>query len=51
MFLYKEDFHKFVDALNQAVDFVKTDLMPEIDFEKFKENDELFGSSSDLKWE
>lgn len=35
IFLYKEDFNKFVKALNEAVDFVKTDLMPDFDFDAF----------------
>ena len=35
IFLYKEDFNKFVKALGEAVDYVKTDLMPEFDFDAF----------------
>lgn len=35
IFLYKEDFNKFLKALNEAVDFVKTDLMPDFDFDAF----------------
>ncbi|RYY49436.1 MAG: DUF3276 family protein [Chitinophagaceae bacterium] len=35
IFLYKEDFNKFVKGLNEAVDFVKTDLMPDFDFDAF----------------
>lgn len=35
IFLYKEDFNKFIKALNEAVDFVKTDLMPDFDFDAF----------------
>jgi hypothetical protein len=33
--LYKEDFNKFVKGLSEAVDFVKTDLMPDFDFDAF----------------
>jgi hypothetical protein len=33
--LYKEDFNKFIKALNEAVDYVKTDLMPDFDFDAF----------------
>lgn len=50
MFLYKEDFDKFVEALNDAVDHVKTELMPEFDFSQFNREKEEFGGS-DLKWE
>ena len=35
IFLYKEDFNKFVKGLNEAVEFVKTDLMPDFDFDAF----------------
>ncbi len=35
IFLYKEDFNKFVKALNEAVDYVKTELMPNFDFDAF----------------
>ena len=35
VFLYKEDFNKFVKALNEAVDYVKTELMPDFDFDAF----------------
>ena len=35
IFLYKEDFNKFLKALNEAVDHVKTDLMPDFDFDAF----------------
>ncbi len=33
--LYKEDFNKFAKALNEAVDYVKTELMPDFDFDAF----------------
>jgi hypothetical protein len=35
IFVYKEDFNKFVKGLNEAVDYVKTDLMPDFDFDAF----------------
>jgi hypothetical protein len=35
IFLYKEDFNKFVKGLSEAVDFVKTELMPNFDFDAF----------------
>ena len=35
IFLYKEDFNKFVQGLNEAFDFVKTDLIPDFDFDAF----------------
>ena len=39
IFLYKEDFNKFVNALNNSVDHVKTELMPEVDFSEFDRED------------
>jgi len=35
IFLYKEDFNKFIKALTETVDYVKTDLMPDFDFDAF----------------
>ena len=35
IFLYKEDFNKFLKGLTEAVDYVKTDLMPDFDFDAF----------------
>lgn len=48
MFLYKEDFNKFLAALTDTINYVKTDLMPDFDFDAFnhdQENDEITGSS------
>ncbi|AHF14565.1 DUF3276 family protein [Niabella soli] len=39
VFLYKEDFNKFLKALNEAIDFVKTDLMPDFNFDAFNHED------------
>ena len=39
VFLYKEDFNKFVKALGEAVDYVKTELMPDFDFDAFNHED------------
>ena len=35
IFLYKEDFNKFLKALTESLDYVKTDLMPDFDFDAF----------------
>lgn len=40
IFLYKEDFNKFIKALTEAVDHVKTQLMPDFDFDAYN-HDEL----------
>ena len=40
IFLYKEDFNKFVKGLSEAVDHVKTELMPDFDFDAFSHEDD-----------
>ena len=40
IFLYKEDFSKFVKALNESVDHIKDELLPEVDFTEFVEKEE-----------
>lgn len=39
VFLYKEDFNKFIKALGEAIDYVKTELMPDFDFDAFSHED------------
>jgi hypothetical protein len=60
IFLYKEDFNKFVEALNNTVNHVKTELMPEVDFSQFDQPREEHaetaetkaeGGGSELKWD
>ncbi len=47
IFLYKEDFNKFIKALTEAVDYVKTDLMPDFDFDAFNHDEvEVEGESA-----
>lgn len=46
IFLYKEDFNKFMDALNETVDHVKSELMPEYDFEEFNRPQENYSNNS-----
>ncbi len=40
VFLYKEDFNKFVEALNECVNHVKDELMPDYDFTQHDRDDE-----------
>ena len=39
IFLYKEDFNKFIKALGESVDYVKTELMPDFDFDAFNHDE------------
>lgn len=56
IFLYKEDFNKFVEALNNTVDHVKNELLPDVDFSEF-DREHLEGQevaaedSTELKWD
>ncbi|MCU0340652.1 MAG: PUR family DNA/RNA-binding protein [Spirosomaceae bacterium] len=50
MFLYKEDFQKFIEALQETVEHVKTELMPDFDFSQYETREEEFGGT-DLKWD
>jgi len=45
IFLYKEDFNKFIKALTEAVDHVKTQLMPDFDFDAYN-HDEVEGDDA-----
>ncbi|MCF6359975.1 MAG: PUR family DNA/RNA-binding protein [Cyclobacteriaceae bacterium] len=63
IFLYKEDFNKFVSALNKSIDHVKEELLPEVDFDKldreeyYKKEDSSHSESNEkddtteLKWD
>jgi hypothetical protein len=50
IFLYKEDFKKFMDALNETVDYVRNELMPDYDFDAevlpFLQKEDENGSTS-----
>jgi len=51
MFLYKEDFNKFLAGLTETIQYVKTDLMPDFDFDAFnhdQENEEGIMEAADV---
>jgi hypothetical protein len=35
LFLYKEDFNRFIEGLEETIKHVKTELMPDYDYEEF----------------
>ncbi|MCB0521372.1 MAG: DUF3276 family protein [Lewinellaceae bacterium] len=35
IFLYKEDFNRFLNSLEEVIDYIKTELMPDYDYEEF----------------
>ncbi len=65
MFIYKEDFNKFVEALQETVNHIKQELLPDFDFDQYDREDDDNGeegdnpkaapeevfSNTDLKWE
>jgi Protein of unknown function (DUF3276) len=58
IFLYKEDFNKFLEALQETVAHVKGDLMPEFDFSQFDRREDfeqpletVESVSEELKWD
>ena len=42
IFLYKEDFNKFIEAINETINHVKTELMPDYDFDEFDRKQEEY---------
>ncbi|NET34078.1 MAG: PUR family DNA/RNA-binding protein [Cyanothece sp. SIO1E1] len=42
IFLYKEDFNRFVSSLEEVVDYVKTELMPNYDYDEYTRRHEEF---------
>lgn len=64
IFLYKEDFKKFMETLGETFEYLKTNLMPEYDFDRVSEPSDSSEvtpgsegiastdtSESELKWE
>jgi hypothetical protein len=64
IFLYKEDFNRFVESLQDVVDHVKTELMPDYDYDEYtrrheeyeaqkqadQEDEETIESEDDMSW-
>ena len=48
IFLYKEDFNRFLEGLNDAVNHVKTELMPDYDYEQFDRRQEEWEKAQEL---
>lgn len=40
IFLYKEDFNRFVESLVDVVDHIKTELLPDYDYDEFSRRHE-----------
>ena len=42
IFLYKEDFNRFLDHLEDAINYVKEELMPEYDYDEYTRRHEEY---------
>lgn len=51
IFIYKEDFNKFIKAVTEAMDFVKTELMPDFDFDAFNHEEDPNNTEQNVKYE
>lgn len=49
IFLYKEDFNRFMNSLTEAVDHVKTDLMPDFDYELYERRQKEWEEQKELE--
>jgi hypothetical protein len=49
IFLYKEDFNRFIAGLEDAINYVKTELMPEYDYDEFTRRHEEFEAQRDAE--
>jgi len=49
LFLYKEDFNRFMSGLQDVVDHVKTELMPDYDYEQFDRRQEEWDKQQALE--
>ncbi|MBT3422526.1 MAG: DUF3276 family protein [Bacteroidetes bacterium] len=43
IFLYKEDFNKFLTALQETIDHVKTELLPDYEFDLYDKMEDFNG--------
>ena len=42
IFLYKEDFNRFRDAVNDTINHIQTELMPDYDYDEFTRRNEEY---------
>lgn len=45
IFLYKEDFNRFLTSLEEVIDYIKKDLMPNYDYDEFTRRHEEYDSN------
>lgn len=42
IFLYKEDFNRFIESLEETINHIKTELMPQYDYDEFTRRQEEY---------
>lgn len=47
IFLYKEDFNRFLSSLEETIDHVKSELMPDFDYEQYERREEEWAKEDD----
>jgi hypothetical protein len=47
LFIYKEDFNRFINSLTDLVDKVKTEFMPDYDYDEFTRRQEEWESAQE----
>ncbi len=45
LFLYKEDFNRFLEGLEEVINHVKTELMPDYDYDEYTRRHEEYEAS------
>lgn len=51
IFIYKEDFNRFLRTLSETVDHVKTELMPDFDFDEYEKKQDEWEKQKQDEWE
>ena len=49
IFLYKEDFNRFIKGLDEVIQYVKTELMPDFDYEQYERREEEWKAAQAAK--
>ena len=49
IFLYKEDFNRFLDSLTETIDHIKHELMPDYDYDEYTRRHEEYEAQRQLE--
>ncbi|MBK8705773.1 MAG: DUF3276 family protein [Saprospiraceae bacterium] len=48
IFLYKEDFNRFLGNLEEVINYIKTELMPNYDYDEFSRRHDEYDDEEDM---